>query len=115
MRGEGLLARADHQVLALLARLEAREGGAPPAVVAGGGGRLDGAELHADLRARMGLAEDGGVAGLQHGVVREKGHQLEFSGGDQGGKAEQQGGEAGVHASRQSKSRTLPSAKDPDA
>jgi hypothetical protein len=41
------------------------------------------------------LAEDGGVTGLEDGVVGEQGDELQFSGGNERGTAKHEGGEAG--------------------
>ena len=95
MGGEDLFARAHDEILALLGRLKAGEDRAPLAIGAGGGGRFDGAELDADLRARMGLAEDGGVAGLEDGVVGEQGDELQLSGRNERGAAKHEECEAG--------------------
>jgi hypothetical protein len=43
----------------------------------------------------MGLAEDGGVTGLQDGVVREQGDELQFSGGHERGATKHEECEAG--------------------
>ena len=95
MGGEDFFARAHDEVLALFGRLEAGEGRGPLAVIAGGGGRFDGAELDADLRARMGLAEDGGVTGLEDGMVGEQGDELQLSGRNERGAAKHEECEAG--------------------
>ena len=95
MGGEDLFARAHDEILALFGRLEAGEGGTPLAIGAGGGGRFDGAELDADLRARMGLAEDGSITGLKDGVVGEQGDELQLSGRNERGAAKHEECEAG--------------------
>jgi hypothetical protein len=41
------------------------------------------------------LAEDGGVTGLQDGMIGKKGDQLELSGGNERGEQQHDGGEAG--------------------
>ena len=93
--GKDFFAGTHDQVLPLLGGLEAGERGGPLAIIAGGGGRFGGAELHPDLRARMGLAEDGGVTGLQDGVVRKQGDELQFSGGHERGATKHEECEAG--------------------
>ena len=95
MGGEDFFAGTNDEVLTLLGRLETRERRAPLAISAGSGRRFDGAELDAHLRARMGLAEDGGVTGLEDGVVGEEGDQLELSGRNERGAAKHEECEAG--------------------
>ena len=93
--GKDFFAGTHNQVLPLLGGLEAGERGGPLAIVAGGGGGFGRTELHADFGARMGLAEDGSVTGLQDGVVRKEGDELQFSGRNERGAAKHEGGEAG--------------------
>jgi hypothetical protein len=67
-----LVAGGDHELRALLGRLEAFERGAEDAVGVRHGLGLGLAEGHADLGPGTGLAVDGGLSGLQDGVIGEE-------------------------------------------
>ena len=88
----GLGAGLDHQILAFLRGLEAGQGRLEDAVGTGGGGGLSGAVDDLDGGARLGLAVDVGLTGLEHGMVREDGRELEVGGLDQRREEEQERG-----------------------
>ena len=90
----GLVARLDDEVLALLRRL-AGQGRLEHAVGAGGDGDLGGTEGDLHGSARLGLAVDVGLTGLQDSVVGEDGRKLQVAGLGQGGDEQQDGGKAG--------------------
>jgi hypothetical protein len=88
----GLGAGLDHEILAFLRGLEAGQGRLEDAVGTGGGGGLGGAVDDLDGGAWLGFAVDVSLTGLQHGMVREDGRELEVGGLDQRREEEQERG-----------------------
>ena len=95
LRHELLVARVDDEIGTLLGGLETLERGAEDTIGACDSLGLGFAERDGHLGAGSGLAIDGGLTGLEHGVVGEETVQLELSGRNERGAAKHEECEAG--------------------